>query len=181
MTDLLAALGGAVFAGVFGLAVAMYTNRQANKRAEKDRTERQKVRDEERQAEEKRRIHQQGMDAVHRFIAAVTRLQTDAYYYKTSPQQVTGDISEMEAARWAIAAYFPGTVYEMADMVRIPALSLVRSISNGEKDAQSKANTSVISALHEFVRVLHVELGHDFAVDEQERLRANPEPLKPAE
>lgn len=173
MTAIVAGLGGAVFAGLFGFIVAWYTNN----RAEEDRAERAQVRAEERVQQDKSRMHEQGMDAVNRFISAVTRIQTDAYFYKTSPQQLTGHISEMEAARWGIAAYFPGTLYEMTDMTRMATLALTREIAKGDKDVGTKSTEALTASLHTLMSTLHIELGHAFAVEEQERLRANPTPL----
>lgn len=169
MTDWPSVLGGATFAGIFGFIVAWYTNKQADKRADADRTERAQIRAEDREQQNNRRIHEQGMDAVHRFLSAVSLIQTVSYYYKSSPQQVTSAVSEMEAARWGVAAYFPGSLYEMTDMTRMAALSFMSAVATGDKRQESASSATLRASLHELMLALHIELGHDFALAEQKR------------
>lgn len=170
MTELLAALGGAVFAGVFGLIVARYTNKQADKRATAEREEREQVRREDRAQQERKRVHEQGMQAVHRFITSVSRIQSGAFYQKGHSQTLVQSMNEMEAARWLVAAYFPGSIYEMTDMARMAALAHINAAGKQDGDTHTSSET-LRGSLHELMSALHIELGHDFAVQEQERMR----------
>lgn len=173
----LAALGGAVFTGIFGLAVAWYTTKQADKRAKDDRDERTKVRAEESRERERLRIHEEGMRAVHDFIRACVAMQHVSFSEDGGGPELYRTGSEIDSSRWMIDAYFPGSIVEMCDAVIEATWKLGVEIRNRNETAMDAAKELFEASMSEFMHSVHIELGHAFAVEEQERLRANPTPL----
>lgn len=166
-SELWAALVGATFAGVFGLAVSWYTNRKADKRAKDDRDERTLVREEQREEDAKKRIREDGLAAIRDVLTAASLVSALAYFHKTEGLDVVKHMAQLESANWRVGAYFPGTVFEMSDMVRIAARDHLLNVS-GAESFDVNTTEPIRDAMRDLVAAVHVELGHEFALNDQD-------------
>ena len=135
MTALVAGLGGAVFAGLFGFIVAWYTNKEADKRAGDERDEREQARSEERIQASKSRALDRGLPIAEQFVHTVTEFQ-EFMDYMTGDQesiQTLGDfLRRLTVTRNLMALYLPNLPMRHSDRVIYAIQDLAKTLEPGE-------------------------------------------------
>lgn len=180
MTELLAGLGGALFAGAFGFAVAWYTNKQADMRAREDRKEREQVRSEDRTQAYKNRALDRGLPIAEQFVHIVTEYQ-DHMDYMTADQeafQALGDfIRRLTVTRNLMALYLPNLPMRHSDRVIHAIQDLIRTLEPGEDgtpmhtERYEDAQQAITHARDMFTSSMQLTLGMAIPADTSEEVR----------